>query len=261
MAKPHEIWNRHALRCPHHAPDKHQRIHAMFQAIAPRYDLLNRLLSLGQDQRWRRHAVARAAPAPGESVLDLCCGSGDLTYALAQAQPDLDLLVGVDFAPAMLDLARAKAPCPHPPAATAHSKPLQIQWLCADAARLPFPHNSFDLITCAFGLRNLQYPNDTLRQLAKLLRPPGRITILEFHLPKKPLTRAFAHAYFRLVLPLCGSIISCDRTRAYHYLPRSVLTFDTAQTLTQGLLNAGFLDIRCDILSAGAVLCLNARIS
>ena len=271
QATPHQ-WNRSELDNPHQHPHKQQRVHAMFTAIARSYDRLNRVLSLNMDQRWRRRAAELAQLAPGQTVLDLCCGTGDQTFALAQAQPQLQQIVAVDFCPAMLEIAQRKAQKQsqinnlrikthrtaqsNSPSTTLPLPP--ITWTCADALQLALPPNSFDCITCAFGLRNLVDHHRFFTQSYHLLNPQGRVVVLEFAIPRNPAVKWAYQCYFKLALPVIGSIISSDRTGAYNYLPASVSSFNTQSTLHHAAKQAGFTKCTWHNFAAGAVMALVA---
>lgn len=247
-------WRRDDLKNPHRAPDKRRRVQAMFSGIAGTYDLLNHLLSLNLDRRWRRRAVQLARVQPGQSVLDLCCGTGDLSLEFARAQPDLAEIVGVDFAPPMLARAAQKTARLCRSQKHDRCKTIALKWLCRDVERLDLGENRFDCVSCAFGLRNLQNLSAALKQVYRMLKSTGRLVILEFALPDNQFL-AWAYAcYFRLALPVIGSIIAMDRNSAYHYLPASVSTFDTAAQIEKLLGKIGFKNLHVEKLSAGAVL-------
>lgn len=251
-------WDRNSLRNPHRLGDKSQRVREMFDSIAGSYDLLNHVLSLNLDRRWRRRAVQLCAVRPGETVLDVCCGTGDLAWAFVQAEPALKEVVGVDFAPAML--ARAAAKGPQEGASDSDGRNgFSIRWLCDDAESLCLADESFDCGACAFGIRNLQSPAAALRELFRVLRPGGRAVVLEFALPINRWLRWGYMCYFGLVLPALGRVVSRDHTGAYHYLPASVRTFDSAEQIGGLLRDAGFVQVRIEKLTGGVVLAWLAR--
>jgi demethylmenaquinone methyltransferase/2-methoxy-6-polyprenyl-1,4-benzoquinol methylase len=201
----------------------------MFTAIAPRYDLLNHLLSANIDKLWwRRTARAFAAilSRPDAQVLDLCCGTGDMAFALrresAQAQ-----ITGADFSHAMLVRAAAKS-----------STDCPVKWIEADALQLPFPDASFDLVTSAFGFRNLADYNAGLREIRRVLRPGGEIGILECSEPEGLLGKLY-DVYFKSVLPKIGTLISGVKG-AYSYLPASVARFPQPPEMLARMQAAGF---------------------
>ena len=202
----------------------------MFSSIAPRYDLLNHLLSFNVDRLWwRRTARAFAAPLARADarVLDLCCGTGDMTFALlrqaGQARP---LIVGADFSHPMLRRALRK------------SAGTRLRWIEADALRLPLPDASLDLVTAAFGFRNLADYDAGLREIVRVLRPGGEAGILDFGEPSGPVGVLYRF-YFRRILPKIGTVISGVKG-PYQYLPASVERFPAPQEMQEGMRRAGF---------------------
>jgi len=185
-----------------------------FEPIAARYDLCNRLFSFGLDRRWRRTATVLLNPQPQERILDLCCGTGEMAAALARLQPAAEI-VGLDISPAMIEQARKKY--------AALSE--QISWHVADAVRTDLPSNSFDLITCAFGLRNIPDIPAALKEIKRLLRPGGRIGILEFSLPKNTMIRRLFWMYLRYLMP-AASIPLFGRPNPLIYLAESIRTWN-----------------------------------
>ncbi len=196
-------------------------IQAMFGQIAPRYDLLNHLLSFNVDRRWRRKVVALARPAG--PVLDVCTGTGDLAAAFRKASPGK--VVGVDFCAPMLVRGKRKPAC------------AAVRFVRGDALRLPLPSGRFDVVSAAFGVRNLSDLDAGLRELVRVARPGGRIAILEFSRPANRFFGALYGFYFGRVLPFLGNLIS--RSRAYTYLNRSVLAWTSEQELAARLSAAG----------------------
>lgn len=217
-------------------------IQDMFAGVAPRYDLLNHLLSASLDIVWRRKAAA-ALDLPGDAeALDLCCGTGDQSVALRKRGARV---ASADFCVPMLALARRKfsrldAPRPAP--------------LAADALALPFPRQRFDGATVSFGLRNVADLDAALRQLAGVLRPGGRLVVLEFAVPERPVLRGLYLFYFRRLLPWIGRLISA-RGSAYTYLPSSVLEFPQRQGFLDRMAAAGFTRLSWRDLSGG-IVCL-----
>jgi len=260
-------WNRTNLKDPHKLPDKRRLVQVMFSAIARRYDLLNHILSLNMDRSWRRRAVELAQPEPNQAVLDLCCGTGDLALQFACTEPRLSKIVGVDFSEEMLKIARnkqrKKQALKQPEKQlvknqTGRYKPPVIKWLYADAESVPLPGEQFDRVTCAFGIRNIQNLQTALREMSRLLKPRGRLVILEFALPRNRLLSALYECYFRLVLPCLGSIISNDKYGAYRYLPNSVINFPNAYKLERLIKQANFSTVRIECLCWGIVLAIVA---
>ncbi len=207
----------------------------MFERIAPTYDLVNRLMSAGVDRRWRARAIAEIAQASPGPVLDLCAGTMDLTAMLAAARPD-DRVVAVDFAPAMLEAGRSKAP--------------RAEVVVADAAALPFESATFSAVICGFGMRNLADPLAGVREVRRVLRPGGVFVTLEFFRPTRVATRAFHRAYATVVLPAVGGLLSGDR-RAYDYLARSMAGFLSREEYEGALATGGFGRIRGVDLTLG----------
>jgi demethylmenaquinone methyltransferase / 2-methoxy-6-polyprenyl-1,4-benzoquinol methylase len=227
-----------------------QRVREMFAAIATRYDLLNHVLSGNVDRRWRRLVVRRMAadlPASGARVLDVACGTGDLSLALVKGTDAA--VVGLDFCRPMLDIAAAKSSAGH----------LQIPFVEGDALALPFRDLSFDGVSIAFGLRNLASIEAGLRELLRVLRPGGTAAVLEFSTPQKPILRTVFRIYFTKLLPLFGGLISGSRS-AYEYLPDSVLRFPDQASLATKMRDAGFAEVGFQNLTGGiAALHLGRR--
>ncbi len=207
-------------------------VEQMFSAIAPRYDLLNHLLSFNIDRMWWRRTARKfyaILQRPGARVLDLCCGTGDMTFALAKRRGAAGAeLVGIDFSAAMLARARAKS-------AGMHNAP---RWLQADALALPLPDSSFDLVVSAFGFRNLTNYDLGLREMARVLKPGGELGILDFGRPGGLTGKLYAF-YFHRVLPRIGTLIS-GVSGPYQYLPASVERFPAPGEMLQRMSQAGF---------------------
>lgn len=223
-----------------------QTIRDMFAGVAPRYDLLNHLLSASLDVVWRRRSAAALGVPEGAGVLDLCCGTGDQATALRRRGVRV---AAADFCVPMLAIARhkfAKTAVPRPAA------------LAADALALPFPVRHFAGATVSFGLRNVADLDAALRQLAGVLRAGGRLAVLEFAVPVFPPLRALYLFYFRRLLPWIGRLIS-DRGSAYTYLPSSVLGFPQRQELLDRMAAAGFTDLAWEDLSCGIVCLYTGR--
>ena len=203
----------------------------MFTAIAPRYDLLNHLLSANVDKLWWRRTARTFSgilSRPDAQVLDLCCGTGDMAFALRQQGPQ-SRITGADFSHAMLVLASEKSA----------SRP--VRWIEADALRLPFPDQSFDLITSAFGFRNLADYEPGLCEIRRVLRPGGECGILEFNEPRGFLGQLYK-VYFKSILPRIGKLISGNEG-AYSYLPASVARFPTPPELLERMQTVGFREV------------------
>jgi demethylmenaquinone methyltransferase/2-methoxy-6-polyprenyl-1,4-benzoquinol methylase len=235
---------------PHRVSDKAERVQCMFASIAHRYDLNNRIHSFGQDLRWRRRAVELAAVGPGDRVLDAACGTGDLAELFAEA--GAAEVLGVDFTEAMLEIARRRAA-----RRTGHGAGA-LQYLRADVMALPLPHESFDVAAIAFGLRNLGDPVVGLSELSRILRPGGRLLILEFSQPTNRVLRWLNRLYCGRILPVTAGLLSGDRVGAYRYLPRSVETFQSPSDLAVLLRGLGFTDIRIRPLTFGVCTAIAA---
>lgn len=217
---------------------KRSYVKDMFTAIAPRYDLLNHLLSLNIDRWWRRRAIARLgwSGRPTGTYLDLCAGTLDLAAQLSRQRAFRGRVVGADFVVPMLKLGRGKAS--------------RIRPVGADALGLPFAGASFDGCTVGFGVRNLEDLRAGLVEMARVLKPGARLVVLEFTTPSFGPLRALYLFYFRRVLPLVGRIVSRHGT-AYTYLPNSVLEFPDPDTFAGLLREAGFDDVGVESLTAG----------
>ncbi len=235
-------WTPDVLVDPHRRADKAQRVEAMFDAIAPTYEKVNRLATFGRDAAWRRVAVASAAPKPGEVVLDVCCGTGDMLREFARQQPGLRSLIGLDFSAQMLASGTYDGTSP---------KPTLIR---GDGLRLPLRDASVDVVSCAFGVRNFQRLSDGIRELVRVLRPGGRLAILEFANPSNPLLRAAFRTYCEVVLPRLGAWIARDRSGAYQYLPKSIESFETRESMTRIIREAGCSTCRTQSMNLGGVV-------
>jgi demethylmenaquinone methyltransferase/2-methoxy-6-polyprenyl-1,4-benzoquinol methylase len=205
------------------------RVQRMFSEIAPRYDLLNHLLSLNIDKYWRWQTVRHVAPVGDCPILDLCTGTGDL--ALAYARRTRCPIVAADFCPEMLAIGRQKAE----QAGVGN----RITFVEADAQRLPFGGDQFQLVTIAFGLRNVTNTDQGLREMVRVCRPGGRIAILEFSMPRRRPWRQVYGWYFRRVLPRIGQALARNASSAYQYLPDSVNEFPSYEALSERMRIAG----------------------
>jgi demethylmenaquinone methyltransferase/2-methoxy-6-polyprenyl-1,4-benzoquinol methylase len=204
----------------------------MFDRISPVYDLMNRAMTAGLDRRWRR-LTAEAVVRPGDRVLDACCGTGDLAIAARHAGGDV---TGVDFSEAMLERARRKAAA--------------IAWVRGDVLALPFDEASFDVVTVGFGIRNVADLEGALHELARVLRPGGRVASLEITQPRGAL-RPFFRVWFDRLVPLAGRVLPGGD--AYTYLPASVRRFPGPADLAAAMERAGFSDVRWRLLAGGIV--------
>jgi demethylmenaquinone methyltransferase / 2-methoxy-6-polyprenyl-1,4-benzoquinol methylase len=221
------------------------RIAGMFDAIAWRYDALNRLLSVGLDRRWRRRAVAALALTGRERVLDVCCGTGDLAIeAATSAAGRAREIVGLDFAGEMLRFAQPKM--------RRLALDQRIRLVRGDATRLPLPAESVDATMIGFGIRNVVDHAAACREICRVLRPGGRLMILEFGMPRLPGIRAAYRAYFRYLLPRVGGLVS-KHGDAYAYLPASVEEFPAPPEFVKLLERCGFTGVQHRKMSFGIV--------
>jgi demethylmenaquinone methyltransferase/2-methoxy-6-polyprenyl-1,4-benzoquinol methylase len=234
-------------------PDKaSNRIAGMFDAIAPRYDLLNHFLSAGIDRRWRTRAIRALALTGTETLLDVCTGTADVALqAVAGAGgPGARRVLGVDFAGGMLALGLRKV--------RAAGLTSRITLVRGDAMRLPVERGSVDAAAMAFGIRNVESPDAACRELARALRPAGRLAILEFGVPRVPGISTLYRLYFTRLLPLVGRVVSGHRA-AYSYLPASVGAFPPPAEFAAMLADAGFDDVRAESLTFGIAYLYTAR--
>jgi len=214
-------------------------VRSMFDRIAPVYDSMNRLMTAGLDRRWRREA-AEAVVQPGDRVLDSCCGTGDLAIAAAAAGGKV---TGVDFSRPMLERARLKAP--------------ELEWIEGDALALPFADESFDTATVGFGVRNLSELDNGLHELRRVLRPGGRLAILEITRPTG-LLAPFYRLWFDVLIPAAGKVLPGGA--AYTYLPASVRRFPDPEGLARLMDEAGFGEIRWRLF-AGRIVALHTGVA
>jgi demethylmenaquinone methyltransferase / 2-methoxy-6-polyprenyl-1,4-benzoquinol methylase len=219
------------------------RIRQMFGQIAPRYDLLNHLLSLGIDRSWRRRTVRLVPPAADAPILDVCTGTGDLALAYRRASARGVTIVGSDFCHPMLTIGAEKA-------RRVESDP-GIWWIEADAQQLPFPDDLFQIVCVAFGLRNLSDTDRGLREMARVCRPGGSVAVLEFSMPRRWPMRPLYDWYSRHILPRVGQTLAKNRQEAYNYLPASVREFPDREALAERMRAAGLSQIRFHAFTFG----------
>jgi demethylmenaquinone methyltransferase/2-methoxy-6-polyprenyl-1,4-benzoquinol methylase len=248
------VWRDENLNNPHAQADKAARVQQMFSAIAGSYDLNNRVHSLGRDQAWRRRTVKLCGIKPADVVLDVACGTGDLSLAFAAA--GARRVVGIDFTHHMNRIAQEKLQAPASPA-----RQVPTSFADGDAMRLPIADRSVDVVSIAFGIRNVADPAAAIAEFHRVLRPGGRVCILEFSLPTNPLLRAGYNFYFHHVMPRTATLISGDRSGAYRYLPQSVSTFLGRPQMIAMLEAAGFIDVQQHPMTFGiAVAYLGRRV-
>jgi demethylmenaquinone methyltransferase/2-methoxy-6-polyprenyl-1,4-benzoquinol methylase len=214
----------------------------MFDRVASRYDALNSVMTAGLHHRWRARAAERAELGPGDSALDVCCGTGDLALELARRVAPGGSVVGCDFSEPMLDLAREKA-------AARAADGVRFEW--ADALSLPYDADRFDAVTVGFGVRNLADLERGLREMTRVLRPGGRLVVLEITQPSRPPLSTFYSLWFDRIVPLLGSF--SDDAEAYSYLPESVRSFPPPPRLAEKMDAAGLERIRWTVLAGGII--------
>lgn len=214
----------------------------MFGRVAKRYDLLNSVMTAGLHHSWRGKAADRAEVGPGDSVLDVCCGTGDLALELAGRVAPGGHVVGCDFSEPMLDLAREKA-------RERDVDGVRFEW--ADALNLPYDSGRFDAVTVGFGVRNLAALERGLGEMARVLRPGGRLVVLEITQPTRPPLSTFYSLWFDRIVPLLGGI--SDDSGAYTYLPESVRNFPPPRQLAELMDGVGLERIRWTVLAGGII--------
>ena len=221
--------------------EKGENIQQMFGTIAPRYDFLNRMLSFGIDRRWRKKAVQLLKYREGARILDVATGTGDVALEIARTTPPSVRITGADFCKEMVDLGQLK---------TAQSPYAgRIDFKVAPCEDLPFPNETFDSITIAFGIRNVVDRKLGLAEMWRVLRPGGRMIILEFSTPRSQLFRQIYYFYFRRLLPVVGGLFS--KYNAYKYLPDSVLEFPSHEEFAGMIEDAGFRSVHIRELTFG----------
>ena len=247
-------WTDPLLANPHTVQDKAARVNKMFSAIAPSYDLNNRLHSLWMDQHWRNVAVKMAEVKPTDTIIDVACGTGDLTLKFARRIPAnaTGKVVGLDFTYEMLPIAKKKA---HHQIENRKSKIENLTFLQGNALALPLPDKSADILSIAFGIRNVANWQAAIDEFARVLKPGGRLIILEFSLPTNPLMRSLYNFYFKKIMPHTATLISGDKSGAYKYLPQSVNTFISRTDMQQKMKSAGFKDVLAKPLTFGICIC------
>jgi demethylmenaquinone methyltransferase/2-methoxy-6-polyprenyl-1,4-benzoquinol methylase len=223
-------------------------VNLMFDRISGVYDRMNRVMTAGLDRTWRARAAERSRLQPGDSALDLCCGTGDVALVLAERVGPTGKVIGADFSRPMLELASAK---PTPPDVA----PVEFQW--ADALDLPYEDESFNAVTIAFGARNLADLDLGLSEMRRVLVPGGSLVILEITQPRRQPLKGFFGLWFDRIVPLLGKV--AGDSSAYEYLPESVRSFPDAEPLGARMDGAGFRHVRWTLM-AGGIIALHSAV-
>ena len=233
------------------------KVHDLFSRIAPRYDLINDLQSFGLHRYWKRRVVRLARPQPGQRALDLCCGTGDLALALARRGAQV---TGLDFSEQMLEAAekrqarirtQALEPGVHATRNTQHMSP-SLRFIRGDAQRIPFPDNSFDIVTVGYGLRNLANWEAGLREMQRVAHPGGRLVVLDFGKPDNALWRGLYFGYLKLFVPWLGRIF-CGSAGAYAYILESLKHYPAQHAVAAKMRELGLANVRVVSLLGGAM--------
>lgn len=221
--------------------ERAEKVGDLFASIAGRYDLINDLQSFGLHRAWKRRLVRLAAPRPGQRALDLCCGTGDIAFGLARCGVEV---VGLDFSEPMLAVARAKSKVQPAP-----------QFIQGDAQQIPFPDNSFDIVSIGYGLRNLASWEAGLKEMLRVARPGGRLLVLDFGKPENALWRAVYFSYLRWLVPLFGKIF-CHDSQAYAYIFESLQHYPAQRGVASKMQEMNCEDVRI-INLLGGVMSIN----
>ena len=221
---------------------KKEKVREMFDDIAPSYDRLNHVLSMNVDKLWRRHALKEIVDGTAQRILDVACGTGDSTISIAKAAAAGTEVIGADISEGMMALVKGKAE----KAGVGERISLQV----ADGEALPYEEGTFDRVTCAFGIRNFEHKEKGLEEFLRVLKPGGKVVVLELSVPQNRLVRWAYDLYFLHVLPRIGGAVSGDRA-AYKYLPASVHNFPSPNDFCRMMAEAGFRNVRCRTFSFG----------
>lgn len=217
-------------------------VHDLFTRVAPHYDQMNNLISLGTQKSWRKRFLKELKVAPGDFALDLCCGTGDITIALAKQVGPSGNVIGLDFNQEMLDLAEQKI--------RQQNLQKEIQLKQGDAMHLPYPDQSFDIVTIGFGLRNVPDANQVLKEIYRVLKPTGKVGVLETSQPTNLLIKLGWKSYFRL-FPSFAKLLGANASD-YQYLSHTTAEFVSAQHLKEMLVKNGFKNVQVNKLNLGA---------
>ena len=220
-----------------------QRVQRMFGEIAPHYDRMNHLLSLNIDRYWRGGAVKKLAPRPGESVLDVCTGTGDLAIAFQRATGGKSEIVAADFCREMLEIGRRKQ--------LRQRIGSELTFVEADAQQLPFEEDRFAIVSVAFGLRNVADTDRGLAEMARVCKPGGQVAVLEFSTPRNQPLREIYLFYFRHILPRIGQWFARNNSEAYEYLPATVAQFPDGEALAERMRGVGLKNVKYWPLTLG----------
>jgi demethylmenaquinone methyltransferase/2-methoxy-6-polyprenyl-1,4-benzoquinol methylase len=215
------------------------KVGELFATVASRYDLINDVQSLGFHRIWKRQLLRLAKALPGERALDLCCGTGDIAFALAKNGAEV---VGLDFSEAMLRVAREKSKIQNPKS--------KVEFVQGDAQKIPFPENTFDILTIGYGLRNLANLDAGLRDMLRVTKPGGRFFALEFGKPDNSAWRAIYFGYLKFALPIFGTIF-CGKAAAYAYILESLKHYPAQQGVAAKMHEAGWQNVRIVNLMGG----------
>jgi demethylmenaquinone methyltransferase/2-methoxy-6-polyprenyl-1,4-benzoquinol methylase len=221
---------------------KKEKVQEMFDNIAPTYDTLNHVLSMNVDKLWRRHALKEIVDGTPQRILDVACGTGDSTISIAKAAGEGSEVTGVDISEGMMALVQGKAE----KAGVAGRIGLAV----ADGEALPYADGTFDRVTCAFGIRNFEHKEQGLSEFRRVLKPGGKVVILELSVPQNRVVRWAYDLYFTHLLPAIGGVVSGDKA-AYRYLPASVHGFPAPQAFCRMMEEAGFSAVRCRTFTGG----------
>jgi len=223
--------------------EKEPSVEALFSAIAPKYDLMNSVLSLGKHKAWRRWAARMSGLGPGGWALDVCCGTGDFALDLARIAGAEGHVIGLDFARPMIDLAKEKA---------GRKRVANVEFVVGNARSLPFEDNSFDCATVGFGIRNIPDVDEALGEMARVVRPGGKVVCLEISRVRSPILRIPWMLYFYALTPYTALVFRAGRS-AYEYLPKSVKEFMSREELAARFEAAGLTDVAYHDMTFGAV--------